>query len=154
MSPEDDWDTLLSTIAPDPQPPSVGSSFASESASASAAASQSAAASSSTSLSAPDTAGDLGTIVVTDEVPCESGCENSDSEGDDGDEAEHNALRRFRNRSSYANVVARGAPGSNEDSLEHWGGLGGLHRVLRNLATQEDIPDEWWAAVGLTRNLS
>lgn len=61
LSPEGDgvWDTLLSSITPDPQPPSVGTSFRSTStpASASASASGSASASASTSQStAPSTA--------------------------------------------------------------------------------------------------
>jgi len=161
-SPENDWDTLLSTIPPDPQPPSIGSSFASES--ASAVASQSAGAGSSgTSLTGPDTTEDLGTIVISTDLPCESGCENSDTEGDDDDddddETERNALPRFppalRQVTSYATVVARGAlPSANEDSLEYWGGIGGLRRIVRSLARREDIPDEWWAEVGLSRNLA
>ncbi|CRK25168.1 hypothetical protein BN1723_013526 [Verticillium longisporum] len=55
MSPEV-WDTLLTTLTPDPQPPSAGSSFASASASSSAAISQrrSAAASSRTSFTDPE----------------------------------------------------------------------------------------------------
>jgi hypothetical protein len=79
LSPDDTgvWDTLLSTLTPDPQPPSVGSSFAS--ASASAVASQSTAVSSSTSLTGPETAEES-----TIEQPCESGFENSDSEHEEG----------------------------------------------------------------------
>ncbi|KAF7545807.1 hypothetical protein G7046_g9469 [Stylonectria norvegica] len=68
LSPER-WNTLLTTLTPDPQPPSAGSSFASN------VASQSAGVSSSTSLSTPD---------VIPEGPidpaCDSGRENSDNE--------------------------------------------------------------------------
>ncbi|OLN86451.1 hypothetical protein CCHL11_06414 [Colletotrichum chlorophyti] len=79
LSPDDDgvWHTLLTTLTPDPQPPSAGSSFASASASATASASQSqsAGASSHTSLTGPDAAEE------SLEQPCESGVDNSDSEG-------------------------------------------------------------------------
>ncbi|KAH6968289.1 hypothetical protein HG530_007615 [Fusarium avenaceum] len=68
LSPEV-WDTLLSTLTPDPQPPSVGSSFASN------VASQNTAATSSTSFTAPDLAQD-----TTLDQACESGCEGSDTE--------------------------------------------------------------------------
>ncbi|KAI9163003.1 hypothetical protein HJFPF1_04600 [Paramyrothecium foliicola] len=69
LSPEV-WDTLLSTLTPDPQPPSASSSFAS------AAASQTAAPSSNTT---PPTVG----ADPQADGPCESGCEHSDAEDDD-----------------------------------------------------------------------
>ena len=175
LSPEADdvWDTLLSTLTPDPQPPSVGSSFASASASAAAsqtAGSQSVAAgSSSTSLTGPDPdpAEDS-----TMEPPCESGCEHSDTEGDeddDDDDLEQNTLTRFppglRSSRSYADMAARatgghssssnnGGGGGGDDALEFLGGMGGMQRIVRNLARREDIPDEWWAEAGLSRSLS
>ncbi|KAK7431907.1 hypothetical protein QQZ08_001526 [Neonectria magnoliae] len=76
LSPEV-WDTLLTTLTPDPQPPSAGSSFASN------VASQNAGVSSSTSLSIPQSA----EAVALDQA-CESGCENSDTEGADNDQAD------------------------------------------------------------------
>lgn len=78
LSPEGDaaWETLFTTLTPDPQPPSVGSSFASVNASGNA--SQSAIGSSRTSFTGPETADE-----VVDEQPCESGCDNSDSENED-----------------------------------------------------------------------
>jgi len=151
LSPEGDnvWDTLLTTLTPDPQPPSVGSSFVSgsASASASAAASQGAATSSSrTSFTGPDTA-DF-------EPPCESGFENSDTEGDEDDEMEQNPLTRFPGfhveRRSYADVIRN----TDDHPLEMLGGIGGMQRIVSNLARREDIPDEWWAEAGLSRTLS
>lgn len=68
MSPEG-WDTLLTTLTPDPQPPSASSSFVST------AASQSAGASSNTSLSGP-----LQPAESAPEPPCEPGLEDSDGE--------------------------------------------------------------------------
>jgi hypothetical protein len=153
LSPEGDnvWDTLLSTLTPDPQPPSVGSSFASASASA-VATQRSAVASSQTSFTTPDTADDS-----TFEPPCESGCDNSDTEGDEEEEGEEeeempSSLMQIsrRLRRTYADVVRD----NNDDPLEHFGGIGGMQRIIRNLARREDIPDEWWTEAGLSRTLS
>ena len=74
LSPEG-WDTLLSTLTPDPQAPSAGSSFASTAASQSNGNPNDP---SNTSLShhAPD-------AEVQGEQPCEPGHENSDGEDDD-----------------------------------------------------------------------
>ncbi|KAF4971350.1 hypothetical protein FSARC_1782 [Fusarium sarcochroum] len=83
LSPEV-WDTLLSTLTPDPQPPSAGSSFASN------VASQSAGATSNTSFTAPD----LAQETAADQA-CESGCEGSDTEGPD---YPHSVLERIRRR--------------------------------------------------------
>ncbi|KID86215.1 hypothetical protein MGU_06648 [Metarhizium guizhouense ARSEF 977] len=83
LSPEG-WDTLLSTLTPDPQPPSAGSSFAS------VAASQTAGPSSGTPTSAPD----IMEEALLD-APCESGCENSDLDMDDAD-YEHPDFARIR----------------------------------------------------------
>jgi hypothetical protein len=153
LSPEGDnvWETLLTTLTPDPQPPSVGSSFASASASASAAASQGAAtASSRTSFTADTAEGSF-------EPPCEeSGCENSDTEGDDDDEVEDSALSRFRalNRRALNRSYAAVTRNTDDSPLEMLGGIGGMQRIVSNLARREDIPDEWWAAAGLSRTLS
>lgn len=170
LSPEDDgvWDTLLSSITPDPQPPSVGTSFASTSAPASAGASQStggsASASTSTSTStstsasahthitAPATLEALERDGVFDfEQPCDDN--NTDTEGDDDDEEERrvNTLRRFARQRSYADVVGR----REDEDLEMLGegGVDDMQRIVRNLARREDIPDEWWAEVGLSRSL-
>ncbi len=155
LSPEGDniWGTLQSTVTPDPQPPSVGSSFASTTASASAAASQGAAtASSRTSFTNPDLAEETGL-----EPPCDSGCENSDTEGDEEDDMEQNPLTRFASglrviRRSYADVT-RGSDDNIDDPLELLGGIGGMHRIVSNLARRQDIPDEWWQEAGLSRTL-
>jgi len=121
-------------------------------------ASQSAGAvSSSTSLTGPEMVEDLGTIVINPDLACESGCENSDTEGDD-DEDEDVFARNFPELgATWANVAAanmaagRGpAPRNLGDRIEYWGGL---RRIVHSLARREDIPDEWWAEVGLSRNL-
>ncbi|KND88433.1 hypothetical protein TOPH_07011 [Tolypocladium ophioglossoides CBS 100239] len=78
LSPEV-WDTLFSTLTPDPQPPSAGSSFASVAASQS----QSAGPSSSTPVSAPDIAEEE----LAPDAHCDdSGCEHSDVDMDEDEE--------------------------------------------------------------------
>ncbi|KAJ4326540.1 hypothetical protein N0V84_003063 [Fusarium piperis] len=228
LSPEV-WDTLLTTLTPDPQPPSAGSSFAST------VASQSAGASSSTPLTAPDPPHDT----LADQA-CESGCENSDTESPDYEHPDfalirrrRDALRRVRVRVPDYNLdgpvdgpISRGSGAVNSESsaarrrrspdgplpsgedvtgntaeldgplnvaqqrprhgwvgqlsvgnsddeqvLERWGVTRedsttsgnntivgdedwmGMQRIVRSLARREDIPDEWWAEAGLSRNL-
>ncbi|KAK4104021.1 hypothetical protein N658DRAFT_514031 [Parathielavia hyrcaniae] len=155
LSPEGDnlWGTLLTTLTPDPQPPSVGSSFAS--ASASAAATQStAAASSRTSFTAPDAAAEESAF----ELPCESGCDNSDTEGegegDEEDEMDRMQLPYFPRLALASQSHADRARGNSEDYLELLGSIGGMQHIVRSLARREDIPDEWWAEAGLSRTLS
>lgn len=148
LSPEDEgvWDTLLSSITPDPQPPSVGNSFAST-APASAATSQtteSSAHSSHTDITGPAT---IEALDFDFEPPCESGGDNSDTEGEDDDLAQHE-LRRFGR--TYADVTRSQRE---EDDLEIMGGVESMQRIVRNLAAREDIPDEWWAEAGLSRSL-
>lgn len=106
LSPENDaaWDTLLTTVTPDPQPPSVGSSFASI---ASAVASRSSGnASSGTSLTGPDTGAEESAV----EQPCDS-----DDEGDPvefevelGDDANTSSQSSGAQGNSYADAVRAG----------------------------------------------
>ncbi|KAG9503172.1 hypothetical protein J7337_006012 [Fusarium musae] len=84
LSPEV-WDTLLSTLTPDPQPPSAGSSFASN------VASQSAGATSGTSFTTPDQDPDA----LADQA-CESGCEGSETEDIDQTLSVLDQIRRRR----------------------------------------------------------
>ncbi|KAL1840228.1 hypothetical protein VTJ49DRAFT_711 [Mycothermus thermophilus] len=150
LSPEGDhvWDTLLTTLTPDPQPPSVGSSFASASASAAASQSTATAPSSRTSFTVPDRPED-----DSAEPPCESGCENSDTEGDDEDDVDMMQLPLIPGLGASSSRRSRAGRNSTDDPLEYLGGIGGMQRIVRNLARREDIPDEWWADAGLSRTL-
>lgn len=157
MSPENDdvWDTLLSSITPDPQPPSVGTSFASTSAPVSASTSQTTVAS---AAAAPATADGLYGALDT-EHPCESGGDNSSDTENEDDWV--GRLRGGMGGASYAEVVG-GSPRSQrqtprsaaqDEDLDVLRGVSGMQRIVRNLARREDIPDEWWAEVGLSRSL-
>lgn len=86
------WDTLLSTLTPDPQPPSASSSFAST------AATRSAGVSTNTSLSER-----LPSQLIPD-GPCDSGNEDSD----DAEEASRNRLRRVRPSTGRFNRLTPG----------------------------------------------
>lgn len=101
LSPEV-WDTLLSTLTPDPQPPSAGSSFASVSAS------QTAGPSSGTPTSAPDASEEAFL-----EAPCESGCENSDMEMDEPD-YQHPDYALIRRRRRQATAAAASMAATND----------------------------------------
>ena len=148
------WDTLLTSITPDPQPPSAGSSFASSSAAAAAA--------SSSSNSAPAWGGAAGTTMTSPERSGESAalrdCDESslsDSNLEDEDEVLHglNRMESTRRgdryghwRSSYADV-ARDSGDAQSPDME----LRGMQRVISHLAERDDIPNSWWATVGLRR---
>ncbi|KAI0466714.1 hypothetical protein F4859DRAFT_289073 [Xylaria cf. heliscus] len=153
LSPEGDgvWDTLQSTLTPDPQPPSVGSSFASTVVSAT-----------TPQANGPDS---VNTSITTPdeeiEPPCDPIMDNSGSDGED--DIEEQPIEPSRQptphtRRSYAEVVAdtqsRQSPDS-ADTIDHdreW--LSGMHRIVRGLASRGDIPDEWWAQAGLSRSMS
>ena len=148
------WDTLLTSITPDPQPPSVGSSFASSSAAAAAASSSSNSGptwTTGTSMTSPER---------TDESVALRDCDeptSSDSNTEDEDEEleDFNNLLRSNHRedrlwrSSYADVARanRGAQ-SPDSSLE------GMQRIISRLAERDDIPESWWASAGLRREPS
>ncbi len=138
------WDTLLTSITPDPQPPSGGSSFASTSAAAAATSSSSSGpASASTSMTSLDRTGD-------------HECDVSESGSNTEDEEDIYELQDFsRNRGdrfwrTYADVVTARADRATRNDTEH---LGGLHRIISRMARRDEVPDTWWASAGLSRNL-
>ncbi len=147
MSPEGGaaWDTLLTSITPDPQPPSAGSSFASTSAAAAATSSSgSASASASTTMTSPDRIGDHECDVS------DSGSNTEDEEEDMYELQDFNGSRRGdRFWRTYADVVtARADRAARQDT-----DLGGMHRIISRLARRDEIPDNWWTSAGLSRNL-
>jgi hypothetical protein len=151
LSPEGDsiWDNLQSTLTPDPQPPSVGSSFAS--ATVSAAASQTAASSSNTSVTNPD---------EDAEMPCDPVGENAESSGEGEDDPVPQRTEPTRRptphggQRSYADVVAETLPLADDDASEGLQWLSDMQRIVQGLAARQDIPDRWWAAAGLSRSMT
>lgn len=162
FSPDSPWDTLSTTIAPDPQPPSIGSSFVSNSTTANSGR--------STIISASTTATSVDGANVSP-----FNCDNSESEGSNTDADEDDSLPqlRARNAISYAAVVAsrrlgaqrhRARADANGDHnlwqfetgafRRHAESLTDLQRIVGRLAARGDIPDSWWAGAGLSRIIS
>ncbi|OAF59483.1 hypothetical protein VC83_03916 [Pseudogymnoascus destructans] len=149
-----EWDTLLTTISPDPQPPSAGSSFASTSAS-DAASSVPTSTSSATSIGPP--------IEVDYGTSFENICEyvEANSPSSDPDEEEQEMLDFFDAREAgerfwrgYTDFVAARADRVARHASQADGeSMGGMQRIVRRLARRQDIPDEWWAEVGLSRTI-
>lgn len=162
LSPENGaaWDTLLTSITPDPQAPSAGSSFASASATAAAASYAStgsaSATTSMTSLGRTDDSQGLNPPIEEqqeDSFECNS---ESESEGDIAEwEDDTPALTRdeavpWR---SYAEVVR---PREERATRDYGVGdveLGTWHEIISRFAERDDIPDAWWASAGLIRNI-
>lgn len=146
LSPEGDgvWDTLQSTLTPDPQPPSVGSSFASTTVSTSASQNPTIP-SSRTSVTSP------GEDV---EPPCDPVNEPEGfvegSEDVDAPHLDHPRRPDTHSRPSYAEAAVSGT-GSLTNEPE-W--LPSMHHIIRRLAARQDIPDEWWQQAGLSRSMS
>ncbi|KAI2467381.1 hypothetical protein F4781DRAFT_310116 [Annulohypoxylon bovei var. microspora] len=154
LSPEGDglWSNLQTTITPDPQPPSVGSSFTSTTASTSASHNPTIS-SSRTSITSP------GDDV---EPPCDPVNDLEEHEGDDDD------IRRMGRRGrgtshgvrSYAEVAEAGTDADADADvgagtpLEDLAFLSGMHSIVTRLASRQDIPDEWWARAGLSRSMT
>lgn len=97
------------------------------------------------------------------ELPCDPVADDSDL-NDSGDETLDQILGQRlagssgrshsdSNRRSYADVAADLSPETtpSADTSSDW--LTGLHRIVRGLASREDIPDEWWAEAGLSRSM-
>ncbi|OTB00842.1 hypothetical protein M426DRAFT_15068 [Hypoxylon sp. CI-4A] len=150
------WNTLLSTLTPDPQPPSFGSSFASTTTTSTVASQNPTASSSRTSVTSP---------IDDNEPPCDpvtdpewSGTTLFNvSPTDINTEPLISGIERIRNstrlptppgRRSYAEVANAGAGPYNDDREL----LSGMRDIIQLLASREDIPSEWWAAAGLSRS--
>ncbi len=183
LSPEGDgvWDTLQSTLTPDPQPPSIGSSFASTTVSAATSHGTSANLSTNTSVTSPDGEAEA-------EPPCDHEFDDDEEDGpesEDGDDVaaaaavmaavtaaerhtgpSRRSMPLSSDRRSYADFMANlmfdatpppppqrddGGNGSGGGDRPEW--LSGMHRIVRGLASRQDIPDEWWAEAGLSRSM-
>ncbi|KAH8596511.1 hypothetical protein B0O99DRAFT_620618 [Bisporella sp. PMI_857] len=147
------WETLLTSITPDPQPPSVGSSFVSTSASTGVTASGSGSVSANTSMTS---------LVMNEEARIVPDCDISESGSNDDDEDDDEDLYELRESRasgrlwrSYADVVtARADRASQRDRSGDIENLGGMQRIISRLAERDDIPEEWWAGAGLRREPS
>ncbi|KAI1113571.1 hypothetical protein F5Y14DRAFT_417607 [Nemania sp. NC0429] len=153
LSPDADgvWDTLQSTLTPDPQPPSASSSFTSQYGSAPAQVNW-VGSSRSWLSSAPN---------HDTEPPCDPIIDDSgsDSEGDVTERPTRpSGATTSHSRRSYADVVAEPRLTQSPETADasdpdrEW--LLGMHRIVRRLASRSDIPDDWWSQAGLSRSIS
>ncbi|KAL2073613.1 hypothetical protein VTL71DRAFT_10939 [Oculimacula yallundae] len=135
------WDILLTSITPDPQVPSAGSSFASISAAAAAASSPSGSGPSSGSASASTS---MTSLDATGEHECDvsdSGTNTEDEEEDiyEIQELSGNGGRGDRFWRSYADVVTARAERRAERPLDQEVGLGDMRRIMSRLARREEL---------------
>jgi hypothetical protein len=160
LSPEGDgaWETMLTTLTPDPQLPSAGSSFASASAATSTSSTSDSQGTSLTTMSSIHN--QSAHVNAAIENVCDiledsdSSSVRSDTEAEDEEDIyelqdDHDPRDRFRR--SYADIVAARADRFARHHASDSDNLGGMQRIVRSLARREDIPDEWWAEAGLSR---
>ena len=191
FSPEDEnqWETLLTTITPDPRLPSAtnsrlpstaSSSFTSEAASFPSSNSNSVT-SSNTLLTAPSSTLNYPPTTVCDDLS--DSWPDSSSSASDYDEplAMHSSRHGIRHRMREETIAPsrhwgtsppprdlrrldaieetrRRAPRGENFYHENRRGIAEreaelqqMHAILARLDRQEEVPDEWWAAAGLTR---
>lgn len=145
------WDTLLTSITPDPQPPSAGSSFTSTSAAAAAA--------SSSSGGQHSTNSSMTSSAISQDAMAP--CDFSDSSSDSDEEDDLYELRDYNNSRgrgdrfwrTYANAAPTGSNRVSRQDVSDPEHLVGMHRIISSLAERNEIPDSWWASAGLSRNI-
>ncbi|KAL4927223.1 uncharacterized protein BDV17DRAFT_134973 [Aspergillus undulatus] len=171
----DAWETLLTTMAPDTNLPSADSSFTSASASGTNDSRNGTSRSSATSLDPLQNS--LHTTIPTVHMtldpyqeypnPCDySSTSGSDTESD-GEITQQSLYRRYRRRMRQVESMRRAqnlqsamnnppsiptisfafSDSSQDNELQD------MQAILGRFARREDIPDDWWAAAGLTRTI-
>ena len=175
----DAWETLLNTITPDVHLPSADSSFASTVASTAASASTNltrntdgSGRSNSQTQTQPSSLGSTSRAtmrLVIDSYPFFNPCDyptSSDSDTEADSEVDQRR-RRHRARRLPPSWRSSQALGSTQDSQPPAPSgpsfsftqdaadpdLQQMQAILDRLARREDIPDEWWAAAGLSRTI-
>lgn len=94
------------------------------------------------------------------EPPCDPVDQDAGSDGEGvriGDGVSHEPSRRptpHGVRRTYAETAVDMLPSADEDSSDSFEWLSEMQRIVSGLAARQDIPDQWWAAVGLTRSMT
>jgi hypothetical protein len=150
----DAWDTLLSTITPDLNLPSTDTSFASPG--------------DSQPGSRPDPPAALGSsrmprahILLGPYPDHLNPCDFSSSDDEDTPGNYHSfmapgraiTLRRFQDRNSTLSAHPPTLPHTLSEQQTHRDEFQQMQVILDRLARRDDLPDDWWAAVGLARTL-
>jgi hypothetical protein len=155
---EDSWENLLTTIAPDEHLPSTDSSFTSAAATSFTSQPGSSA---TTQITAPTS--------VTEDPELFPNCDLSDTENTDTESDASNpglSLRRAnslraeaRSLSDEAQRLRRATQLGTQtreigaqNTSEHDQELAQMRSIMERMSRRENIPDDWWAAAGLTRS--
>ncbi|CEL02604.1 hypothetical protein ASPCAL03771 [Aspergillus calidoustus] len=171
----DAWETLLTTITPDANLPSADSSFTSASASGTNVSRVGTSRSSATSLESLQNS--LHTAIPTVQMtldpypessnPCDYPSSTDSDTESDGEITQQSLFRRYRRRMRQVDSMRRShnlqsalnnppsiptisfafSDSSADQDLHH------MQAILDRLARREDIPDDWWAAAGLSRTI-
>ncbi|KAL2852790.1 hypothetical protein BJY01DRAFT_207604 [Aspergillus pseudoustus] len=171
----DAWETLLTTITPDTNLPSADSSFTSASASGTNVSRVGTSGSSATSLESLQNS--LHTTVPTVQMtldpypeysnPCDYPSSTDSDTESDGEITQQSLFRRYRRRMRQVESMRRShnlqsalnnppsiptisfafSDSSGDQDLQN------MQAILDRLARREDIPDDWWAAAGLSRTI-
>ncbi|KAL2867871.1 uncharacterized protein BJX67DRAFT_351463 [Aspergillus lucknowensis] len=174
----DAWETLLTTITPDANLPSADSSFNSASTSGTDVSRNGTSRSSATSLESLQTPfhPTVPTVQMTlgpypeYSNPCDYPSSTDSDTESDGEITQQSLFRRYRRRMRQVESMRRShnlqslqtamnpppsiptisfafSDSSGEPDLHH------MQAILDRLARREDIPDDWWAAAGLSRTI-
>ncbi|KAJ9215745.1 hypothetical protein DTO166G4_2582 [Paecilomyces variotii] len=177
FSPDDDqehdaWETLLTTITPDVQLPSADSSFTSAAASASTGASRNTTNTSTNSSHTLPSSLDSSAAMhmILDPYPellnpCDWPSSDSDTEAEP-DLSSRPSTTRYRRHRLLDSLRRPAGVGSTQDSQPPIPAvafsfsqetadpdLQQMQAMLNRLVNREDIPDDWWAAAGLSRTM-
>ncbi|GES62646.1 hypothetical protein ATEIFO6365_0005078700 [Aspergillus terreus] len=173
----DAWETLLTTITPDTNLPSADSSFTSASATGTNASMNGTSRSSTTSFGTLSSSLDSGPATVQMVLdpypeflnPCDyPSSSESDYSESDGEISQQSLFRRYRRRVREMDAMRRAhnvhstmsnhppiptisfaiSDSSPDPDLQQ------MQVILDRLARREDIPDDLWAAAGLSRSLT
>ncbi|KAL4878594.1 hypothetical protein BJY04DRAFT_195786 [Aspergillus karnatakaensis] len=171
----DAWETLLTTITPDTNLPSADSSFTSASVSGTNPSHNGTSRSSATSLESLQNSlhAAVPTVQMTldpylDSNPCDYPSSTDSDTESDGEITQQSLFRRYRRsmrnfesmrRSHHLQQTMNNPPSVptisfafSDSSADQ--DLHNMHAILDRLARREDIPDDWWAAAGLSRTIN
>ncbi|KAL9119734.1 MAG: hypothetical protein Q9187_003709 [Circinaria calcarea] len=170
---ENQWETLLTTITPDDYLPSTAStSFTSAASAMISDPSQSSTSSSTTLLTAPSSTAPSSTDTLNIYPPiCDEQELSSDSDYAEYREYEEDLFNEARQAgeppppdpSRYSANVLEASRRASQQISEQFSRarrrsdrdleLAQMHAILDRMERREEVPDEWWAAAGLSRNL-
>ncbi|KAI1008025.1 hypothetical protein K3495_g202 [Podosphaera aphanis] len=157
LSPESGaaWQTLLTSISPDSQPLRDGTSISSATATATATATASTFTHPPRSAAVPPTSSIISlpppstttSSMDSESLPYASHISSTSMDPDYEDTEDPQEERGFTDINSMLESLLNRPDAADIEGLPVW------HYVISRLTEREDIPDEWWASAGLSRNI-